>query len=362
MKYGLVLGGGGVRGAYQVGAMKALKELKIQISAVTGVSIGAVNGALFVQGGVRKAEKLWERISINDVISLPDGTMKIVKEIYTEKGLDMSPFEKLLADIIDEKKIRLSPIDFGVATFSLSEKCENYYFKKNIPQGKLVEYLMASACFPGFKPKEVDNEKFIDGGVSNNLPINMFLEKGIDNIIVVDVKGVGFYRSFNLSGRNIINIKCRNPHVGTFEFNSDGIRKSIFDGYCDCMKAFANYYGEIYSFTARDYEKTRKKYSAELVSGIEKAAEMFEIDRYKLYKFDELAKEVVLAYNARKKKIGKTSENIIKKLQHTDEITVVMWLADMLENGKSDFLKEILSVVGEKYNIASAILYFKRKK
>ena len=49
MEYGLVLAGGGVRGAYQIGVWKALKELKIKVSAVSGVSIGAVNGALFVQ-------------------------------------------------------------------------------------------------------------------------------------------------------------------------------------------------------------------------------------------------------------------------------------------------------------------------
>ena len=48
MEYGLVLAGGGVRGAYQIGVWKALKELKIKVSVVSGVSIGAVNGALFV--------------------------------------------------------------------------------------------------------------------------------------------------------------------------------------------------------------------------------------------------------------------------------------------------------------------------
>lgn len=55
MEYGLVLAGGGVRGAYQIGVWKALKELKIKVSAVSGVSIGAVNGALFVQGSKTKA-------------------------------------------------------------------------------------------------------------------------------------------------------------------------------------------------------------------------------------------------------------------------------------------------------------------
>ena len=149
MEYGLVLAGGGVRGAYQIGVWKALKELKIKVSAVSGVSIGAVNGALFVQGSKTKAERLWNKIAIDDIILLPKemendenlfkvkNLMKIAKEIYSNNGLDMSPLENLLNEIVDEDKIRNSEIDFGIATFSLSEKSENYYFIKDIPYGKL---------------------------------------------------------------------------------------------------------------------------------------------------------------------------------------------------------------------------------
>ena len=277
MEYGLVLAGGGVRGAYQIGVWKALKELKIKVSAVSGVSIGAVNGELFVQGSKTKAERLWNKIAIDDIILLPKemendenlfkvkNLMKIAKEIYSNNGLDMSPLENLLNEIIDENKIRNSEIDFGIATFSLSEKSENYYFIKDIPYGKLTEYLMASACFPGFKARTIDEKKFIDGGVSNNMPINMLLEKGIDNIIAIDVKGVGFYRTFNLAGKNVINIKCSRPQTGTFDFDRDGIRKSIQDGYYDCMKAFGKFSGGLYSFKARDYAAARKVYSKELL-------------------------------------------------------------------------------------------------
>ena len=49
---------------------------------------------------------------------------------------------------------------------------------------------------------------------------------------------MGFDRTFNLAGKNVINIKCSRPQTGTFDFDRDGIRKSIQDGYYDCMKAF----------------------------------------------------------------------------------------------------------------------------
>ena len=48
-EYGLVLAGGGTKGAYQVGVWKALKELKINIKGIAGASIGSLNGALFLQ-------------------------------------------------------------------------------------------------------------------------------------------------------------------------------------------------------------------------------------------------------------------------------------------------------------------------
>ena len=136
MEYGLVLAGGGVRGAYQIGVWKALKELKIKVSAVSGVSIGAVNGALFVQGSKTKAERLWNKIAIGDIILLPKemendenlfkvkNLMKIAKEIYSNNGLDMSPLENLLNEIIDEDKIRNSEIDFGIATFHFRRKAK----------------------------------------------------------------------------------------------------------------------------------------------------------------------------------------------------------------------------------------------
>lgn len=71
MSFGLVLAGGGVRGAYHIGVWKALKEMNIDVCAVSGTSIGAINGALFVQGELDTAMELWERTALDDIVSLP---------------------------------------------------------------------------------------------------------------------------------------------------------------------------------------------------------------------------------------------------------------------------------------------------
>lgn len=373
MKYGLVLAGGGVRGAYHLGVWRALTEMGIEISAISGASIGAVNGALLAQGEFEKAQAMWKDISISDIVKLPEGMTdsnnlfkfknftEIAANIYKNDGLDMSPLEEILNNIIDEDKLRNSPIDFGAAVFSVSKKAGICKFKNDIPKGKIVSYLMASACMPGFKIKKVDSDKFLDGGVSNNMPVNMMLEKDIDNIITVDVRGVGVLKSVNLAGRNVINIRCANPQTGLMEFDSDGIARSMDEGYFDCMKAFGRFEGEIYSFDAGDYRKARGVYSRELISGIEKAAKVFDIDCFKLYTVDSLIDEVMARYDAYTNKTGEAvTEGIFDNIRQKGDNAFVTWIIKALEGGKSDFLLEKMSILGANYDAASAILYFKR--
>ncbi len=66
--YGLVLQGGGTKGSYHIGVWKALRQLGIEIGAVTGTSIGALNGAFIAQNMFDEALGVWENIKVNDVI------------------------------------------------------------------------------------------------------------------------------------------------------------------------------------------------------------------------------------------------------------------------------------------------------
>ena len=72
-EYGIVLEGGGAKGAYQVGAWKALKEAGIRIKGVAGTSVGALNGALICMDDFSKAERIWENISYSRCGRSPDG-------------------------------------------------------------------------------------------------------------------------------------------------------------------------------------------------------------------------------------------------------------------------------------------------
>ena len=70
-KTALVLGGGGSRGAYELGVWQALREMGIGIDMVTGTSIGAINGAMVAQGAYETAVSLWNNIETAHVIDMP---------------------------------------------------------------------------------------------------------------------------------------------------------------------------------------------------------------------------------------------------------------------------------------------------
>lgn len=373
MKYGLVLAGGGVRGAYQVGVWKALREMSIDICAVAGASIGSVNGALFVQGDIEKAERLWKGIDLEDIVSLPEkinnadnlfnigNITELIREMHRNDGLDISPLENLLNSVIDESKITISPIDFGIAAFSVTNHSEIYKFKADIPKGKMVEYIVASACIPGFKPKKIGKNRLLDGGMSDNMPVNMLLDKGIRNIITVDVKGIGVYRSFNTAGKNIIDISCKNPQTGLMEFDRDGIERNIIEGYLDCMRIFGRLEGDIYCIS--DYRRARMNYSAELIASLEKAAKVFDVDTLRVYTVHELISETMSAYyNFDQKSDDINEKSVFEKIRNLDDNAVTTWLVKILESGRSDFLLDKLSVIGKNYDAACAIMYFKQEK
>lgn len=367
MSYGLVFAGGGVRGAYHIGVWRALKEMNIDICAVSGASIGAINGALFVQGDLKTAEELWERIALSDIVSLPpdlvpDGDLfgiksilKVAKTAFKNSGLDMRPLEELLTKILDEERFRRSPVDFGLVTYSLTEKKLAALYKDDIPDGSLIPYLMAAACLPGFKIREIDSERLIDAGMADNMPVDMMIKKGIDDIITVNVKGIGVYRDFNTAGRNIIPIECHRPHTGTMDFDRGGIKDSIAEGYLDCKRAFGQLFGREFYFNISEYAYVRSKYSKSVIDGIQWAAYVFGIDTLREYKFEELAKKTLAAYLIYE---GIADEEAASGL---GDKAIIMRLARLLETEGYDFAKSKLDVLGKNYEAASALIYMKRK-
>ena len=130
MRYALALEGGGAKGAYQIGAVKALKELGFEFEAVAGTSVGALNGAMIAQGDFDRAYELWENMKPSLVVDMTDAeyqklmnlqleredwkTIRArVRKIFKDGGIDTAPLRALVADYLDEGKLRRSAVDFG---------------------------------------------------------------------------------------------------------------------------------------------------------------------------------------------------------------------------------------------------------
>ena len=100
--YGLALEGGGAKGAYQIGAWKALREAGIRFSAVSGTSVGALNGAMIVMDDLEKAENVWNNIHFSQVMDVDDEgayTTPLVGDAecaysYTENGVTLCAVER----------------------------------------------------------------------------------------------------------------------------------------------------------------------------------------------------------------------------------------------------------------------------
>lgn len=368
MQWGLVLEGGGTKGAYHLGVMRLINELGFQIKYVVGTSIGAVNGALFVQDEMRLLEKIWNDITVSDIIAFPEKNEEIknvfdisnikllASELLSKKGLDITPFEKLLRSSVDENKIRNSGMEFGLATFSLTEKTGKTFFMDDIPKGELVDYILASACFPGFQPKNIAGNMFIDGGITNKLPIDMLIKKGCRNIITVEVNGVGFVKKMSAAGCNVIQIRNNDGTVGTLDFNRQGITSLINTGYYDAMKAFGLALGDEYSFEPSDYLASKLKYGNRIITGMQSAAAMFGINKFTIYRFDELCRLVIEKFNSMP---VETNYSDILKWNDSEKIT---GLARAIINSDSELLqnKLVADILGVLFDAASAIAYFRQ--
>lgn len=260
---GIALEGGGAKGAYHVGAIKAIQELDIKFEAIAGSSIGAINGAFIAAGKMDVLEKIWLSTEMKDMIN---GDTDLIKEILNldfkndvEKkrafiidtlkngGLDVSPFKSKLKKVIDEDSIRNSHIDYGLVTVSLTDLKPIECFIKDIPRGELANYIIASANFPAFKDEKLDNKRMLDGGFFDNLPINLLFDRGCDEVIAIRVMAIGRIRKVKENDRHkVITIEPSESLGKVLEIDPERARTNIQMGYYDTMRIFKKLKGARY--------------------------------------------------------------------------------------------------------------------
>ncbi len=252
--YALVLGGGGARGVYQIGAMKVLHKMGFKFNAVIGTSVGALNGALLAQDDFQKCMDAWDSIKLKDVVDLPDellvnGQLRISAQnlkflqtyqrfVIKNGGLDTSPLRKTMQKLVDEKKIRRSGLDFGMVTYELKSFKPLEVFIDKIPQGQMIDYLMATSALPGFKATEINGRTFVDGGIFDNVPFNTAKNRGYKRIIVIDVSAIGIVRKAEIDGTETIYLKNSVDLSNMLDFTTEAKRRGMLIGELDALKLF----------------------------------------------------------------------------------------------------------------------------
>ena len=261
-KKALVLGGGGAKGSYQMGVWKAFRELDLKFDIIVGTSIGALNGAMMTQDDFETADQLWNTIEYEKIfgeqrtedIRRINSAVDMVRFAINEKvmvgNIDSKPLESLIKGAINEQKIRSSPSKFGLVAVELPLLKPLTPMIDEIPKGKLYQYLMASsACFPVFSPYDIDGVKYIDGGYYDNVPINFALQQGAEEIIAVDLEGVGFLQPLkNVGNIPITRINSHWDLGAVFDFDQSLFVRNRRLGYYETMKAFNCKEGHYYTF------------------------------------------------------------------------------------------------------------------
>ena len=272
-KLGLVLSGGGSKGAYEIGVYIALKKLKKNISIVTGTSIGAVNGMLITQKDLKGALSFWNHVSFKNIYDenefppiedekLSKIYMQYAKSFINEGGLDIYKMKKLFDVYFKPNKFFKSNIDYGLVTYNFTQRKPVIKSKKTLTKNNIKDYVLASAsCYPAFKPYLINNEMYIDGGYYDNMPINLAIDLGATEIIAVDLRAIGFKKAIKDKTVDVTYIAPRNK-IGSFlVFDKVQARKAIKLGYNDTMKTFNKLEGNKFTFRKYNLIKNYNKYS-----------------------------------------------------------------------------------------------------
>ena len=288
-KTALVLSGGGSRGGYQCGVWQALEELGIDIDIVVGVSVGAINGSMVVQGDSIKTANLWRAMEtgmifdVEEELTLAD----VAKEMIRNQGVGSTGLQKLLHEYVDEAAIRQSPVDFGLLTVEVPGFKPHYLWKEDIPEGQLADFITASSSvFPAIHAHKIGDKHYADGGYEDVCPAFMALEKGATEVIAVYLSALGRYRPERMEQvPNLTVIKSKWDLGDVLSFDKQRSKRLLRLGYLDTMKAFDIFDGEYFTFIKGCFDKRTLKRA-------DRAAKIFELDPLILYQKDVFMEKI----------------------------------------------------------------------
>jgi NTE family protein len=236
-KIALVLGGGAARGFAHVGVIRALEQEKIPVHMIVGTSVGSLIGALYASDpNSFNLEWLSFTIEKDDIFDY--------SVIYSKMGpVQGDRLEKFIQTKVKVKNMEQMKIPFYAVATDLNEG-KTWVFEK----GSVAKAVRASCSIPGiFTPLEMNGRTYVDGGVTDNLPVDIARAKGADIIIAVSISkpsssNVQFnslidvlLQSIDIMGRELVTYKSRDydvliePAVGDVGMTDFTQKKRLMD-------------------------------------------------------------------------------------------------------------------------------------
>lgn len=339
--YAIALEGGGAKGGYEIGVWQALDEAGIKYNAVSGTSVGALNGGLMAMRDLPRAIDAWNNMKLGKVIELDeeqeenlsrafngdiglDDVQRLIPEaleIIKNRGLDVAPLRAWVREVVDAKAIKESDVELYIATVSITDRKALEVKVNDLPEDQICDMLLASAYHPTFKLEKLGGKFYTDGGFVDTLPLHALVTNGYKDIIAVRIPGIGHNRRFKMPDDvNVTYIATNADLGGVLNFDAEQSRRDIAIGYLDAKRVLYGLYGKHYyiersmtdrealnmlldsletgvnlrQFCERDLPRVARHLDAEgdyyelLIAVLEDAAEKQNIDNMRIYKDTEL--------------------------------------------------------------------------
>jgi NTE family protein len=244
-KIGLVLAGGGAKGAYQSGVVKYLAEIDFSPHIIAGTSIGALNGAIlasntsFKQSGDRLWQ-LWKELGEANIIKwqLIKYPLQSLAQYLHLSGEDASlcdskPLDQFLHYAVNAEQLRkgielwvaafpsahnflpsshkagqIVPTIGNVITSNLGQSAEYIHVQSAETDEEIYQTLLASAAIPlAFKSRKIDNKHYVDGWLGDNVPLKALENRGCTHAIVIHLGNGELWNRHDFPNQTIIEIR-----------------------------------------------------------------------------------------------------------------------------------------------------------
>ena len=281
MKIGLVLAGGGGKGAYELGVWKALDELKLTkyITVFSGTSIGAFNSVLFAMNDMKKADELWEEVTMDKLVPISKSelikrgiglyiggkNLQLAKKFLNYKlehgAIANDGAIEVVEKYLDFNKIKENNKICYAACTKLSDFSAKYFKINDFDEETGKKIVLASASLPLiYDCTEVLGEKYIDGGIADNIPIQPVYGENCNIIIVVLLsKEAQVDRTLYPNSKLIVispeNLD-ENTITGTLNLNTDAKRIRKIEGYNDTINKLEPI-KELFEYISKEEEERK---------------------------------------------------------------------------------------------------------